>query len=671
MIIFLTDNHMNEYVHPSDNIIKPLTGFTGSNATLLITEKKNFLYTDGRYFLQAKDELNENFKLKKIGVDLRLTEFIKKNFQGKIGMDFCRVQMKTCEEIQKKLEGREIVHVENDLFHKCEKRKFNETIDLEKIQMRDCIWMFEEERIRELVCDILTKREASHTIEEIFDEDTKEVQQEQLSVNPSKPEDKAMKDILAKWNLFEKTDSSSISTMSVVDEVMKGDITGLAYEEKLFLVKSSLKDDECMILSSMDEIAYLLNLRGTDIPYNLLFYSYLFIEKNRTVLFSDDENIKRKVELREYDEFDAFLASFCSNSGEIKQEKYKKMFLSEDVNVMIFTKIGEKAVKTQLIQKLKSIKNPREIVGTIQANILDGIALTRLFVWVESTLKKEEITEIEVSRKLLSIKRDLSRSFGMRAMKKNLEDKESLMMDCDVKKYLESGCFISESFESIVGSGANAAIIHYKAGDVRVEKNNALLMDTGSHFLFGTTDITRTLHLGKSTSKFREYFTRVLKGQILSKTLRVPQDKFSSIIFNCSRFHLWDIKEDYLHGTSHGVGHSSLVHESLPFKSVVPHQIFSVEPGVYLENEFGIRIEDVVMAVGDKYLSTVDLSYVPIQRCLIKKRMLKSEETKYLNEYNAKVRSILSPFLLKEEARWLKIQTKKISRLLLFVADVN
>ncbi|ELQ76124.1 Xaa-Pro aminopeptidase [Trachipleistophora hominis] len=671
MIIFLTDNHMNEYIHKSDNIVTPLTGFTGSTATVLITSDHNFLYTDGRYFIQAEKELKDNFVLKKIDVDQSYLEYIRDNVVGNIGMDVNRVDIKTYKMIKNVLAEREIIHVRNELFCEYGERTFNDVIDLEVVKMKDCIWLFEHKHAKKLVLDILKERDASEPIASILEKSCRLVSTEkQNNVDQCKRVSNAKDDssggLLKKWHspeniraILENSPHESQNEKQIIDDILNSSIAGISSDDKIALLRHSLDDSECMIISLMDEIAYLLNLRGTDIPYNLLFFSYMFVDKKNAVLFTNSKNVKRNVCIRSYDEFECFLDAFYQNTGDIKLNDYTRVYVSLDVNAGICIKLGCKAVVSDFIQKLKSVKNTNEIVGIIQANIIDGIALTRLFVWIKHAFQKDKITEIQISKKLLEIKRELCTSFANK-MKADVNNHGSCIEDSITNKYLSRGCFVSESFESIVGVGSNAAIIHYKGGDINVENNNVLLMDSGSQFLFGTTDITRTLFLGKSPSKFREYFTRVLKGQITSKTLIAPQDRFLQMVCNVARLYLWNIKCDYRHGTSHGVGHSSLVHESLPFRSIVPHQMFSVEPGVYLENEFGVRIEDVVMAIGDEYLNIVDLSYVPLQRNLIVKKMLLKSEAKYLNGYNDRVRKVLSPFLNKEERKWVKRQTRRI-----------
>lgn len=672
MIVLLTDNHMNEYIHKADNIITPLTNFTGSTATLLITGDQNFLYTDGRYFIQAEKELNKEFTLQKIDVDPSYLEYIKNNIVGNIGVDLNRIDTETYETIKDALVDHEIVHVKNDRFCKYGERAFNDTIDLEKIKMRDCIWIFGEKYTRKLVLDVLKQKEKSDSIEDILKKScrvnrrAKQKNTDQCKRVTSKNDDTSSnpsEEILKKWHLPENIDDiskkpsdESKTEQQIIDDILDSNIVGISTDEKLTLLRNSLDDKECMIMSSMDEIAYLLNLRGTDIPYNLLFFSYMFVDKKGAVLFTNSKNIKRNICIRGYDEFDDFLDTFCNNTGDIKLVEYSRAYVSSHVNSGICLKLGSKAVTSDFVQKLKSVKNTNEIIGVVQANIMDSIALTRLFVWIRHTFQKEKVTEKQIGEKLLELKKELSMSF----MRKVTSDSTANMEDAVVNRYLANGCFVSESFESIVGSGSNAAIIHYKGSGVEIENNNVVLMDTGSQFLFGTTDITRTLFLGKSTSKFREYFTRVLKGQIMSKTLIAPQNRFLYMACGIARLPLWNIKCDYRHGTSHGVGHSSLVHESLPFGSVVPHQMFSVEPGVYLENEFGVRIEDVVMAVGQEYLNVVDLTYVPLQRDLIVKKMLLKSDIRYLNSYNDRVRKVLSPFMTKEERKWLKKQTRKI-----------
>lgn len=261
--------------------------------------------------------------------------------------------------------------------------------------------------------------------------------------------------ILHKWN--EGCDVDVKDGFNILNKIMEGSIPGISYEEKLTLIRYYLNEDECFIISVMDEIAFLMNLRGNDIPYNTLFNSYMFIDKKRTILFANCKNVKRRVEVREYEKFYEFLNDFCANRSNIKINDYD-VYLSRGVNADIWMRIGNKAVTCDFIKKLKSVKNMHETLGMFQANVLDSISLTKLFIWLEST---KEVTERQVSEKLLEIKKKVAKKFS--PPHKHVDDDKTA-------RCLRNGSFISEGFESIIATGENAAIIHHRPSEVQIKK---------------------------------------------------------------------------------------------------------------------------------------------------------------------------------------------------------
>lgn len=226
--------------------------------------------------------------------------------------------------------------------------------------------------------------------------------------------------------------------------------------------------------------------------------------------------------------------------------------------------------------------------------------------------------------------------------------------------------FLFPSFANIVAFGPNAAIVHHIASNTRMNRENLILIDSGSQYLFATTDITRTIIVDKPSASQIHDYTLILKGTILSKRLKGNgSENFQNMIEDLPKYYLWQENKDYLHSTSHGIGTGLFVHENPPFatsqRKIEPHQVFSIEPGYYKEGKYGIRIEDAVISLIKEMTYLENLTFVPYQKNLIDKSLLTFEEINYLNKYHQNVREILGEFLTSEEERkWLDEQTSPL-----------
>jgi Xaa-Pro aminopeptidase len=394
-----------------------------------------------------------------------------------------------------------------------------------------------------------------------------------------------------------------------------------------------------LLISRLDDIAWVLNLRGSDIPYNPVFFSFgllystengeffhLFSNKNK---FNSPEIEKylteNKITLHDYDE----IYKVLSISGEdtltvIDNDSTNcKMF-----NTVIQEKNGEHLIiKEDIIERIKGVKNQTEIDGYRKANIKDSVALIKFFSWLEDELvtkNRQDLNEYQIGLK----------------NKQFREEQEN---------------FMGESFAPICAVGPNAAIIHYEQNEnlhSDASKDKILLCDTGGQYLEGTTDITRTVHYGTPTDKEKEMFTRVLLGNLSLERLLFRKDitklrELDSI----PRSFLLMVGEDYNHGTSHGVVHFLNVHEGphgLPLKE---GNVITNEPGYYEKDAFGIRTENSVLVVkkdNDK-LGFENLTYLPYERNLIDFKLLSPDFIKYIDEYHKKVFDTLSPYLKNDE----------------------
>lgn len=307
----------------------------------------------------------------------------------------------------------------------------------------------------------------------------------------------------------------------------------------------------------------------------------------------------------------------------------KKVKIGKNVNAFIYdTLVTNKNVVlfSDMISDLKSIKNRTELFGFVLSHIYDSIALCKLFDWMDYKLiNNEKISEAEVSTQLISFKE-------------------------------KNKGFKSPSFETISAYAGNGAIIHHRGGNDEVKRDNLYLIDSGSQYVFGTTDVTRTICLGEPSLEQKNNFTTVLKGQINAMLANIPNKSLGSVLDTITREPIWKLEYTYPHGTGHGVGHFLNVHESPPTigtseARLQTDMVFSIEPGYYKENEYGIRIEDLVVTrkKSKNYLKLINLTLVPLQKKMIHEDLLTNDQKDYLLEFNAKVKKVLSSYIKPNE----------------------
>ena len=407
---------------------------------------------------------------------------------------------------------------------------------------------------------------------------------------------------------------------------------GEKLENKLSKLFKSIKLNKAdyLFVTAPENIAWLLNIRGQDTDYSPLPNSHAFIGKNKEViLFCDLRKINRTVKLNKkikicnFDQLPSFISSLSS-----------KKILIDVLTCSVFFKnliIENNLIieKQDPIYFLKSLKNKTEIKNSIKSHIYDGAALTKFIFWLKNSFKTKKITEISAQEKLLEFR------------KKNKS-------------------FYSLSFPTISGSGPNGSIIHYKAereSNRLLRKGDVYLVDSGGQYLYGTTDVTRTLSLDVNNSKIKEIF----KGHIAVASYNLKKDSNGHKIDKVARKPLKDINLDYPHGTGHGVGSFLNVHEGpqgiskgnkVKFEEGM---ITSNEPGFYKKNHFGIRIENLIYVKKiKKKLKFVNLTLAPIDKSLVVKNLLTSSETHWLNAYHQKVFKNLKQFMNKFELAQLK-----------------
>jgi Xaa-Pro aminopeptidase len=459
--------------------------------------------------------------------------------------------------------------------------------------------------------------------------------------------------------------------------VLSEDYAGRSFKDKISELRKEVSKKKAagMVVSMLDEIAWLFNLRGNDIPYNPVFFSYAAITPKNATLYVDESKLSeavtdylgQAVDIKPYDALFSDLAAISENaiaeaqangdSESTSKSKPKKLLLSNKSSWALSLGLGgeEKVEESRSpISDAKAIKNETELEGMRQCHIRDGAALIEYFAWLEDELvhKGTKLDEVQAADKLEKI-----RSKGEH--------------------------FVGLSFPTISSTGPNAAIIHYgpEPGNCSVVDPKAIyLCDSGAQYLDGTTDTTRTLHFGTPTDMEIKSYTLVLKGVIALDRCVFPKGTTGFAIDAFARQHLWREGLDYRHGTGHGVGSFLNVHEgpigigtrsAYSEVSLSIGNVVSDEPGYYEDGNFGIRIENMIMAreaktnhkFGDKpWIGFEHVTMVPMCRKLIDPLLLDPDERQWLNDYHKEVWEKTSSFFEKDarSTAWLQRETAVI-----------
>ena len=569
------DFHGSEYVGDYFKCRKYITGFTGSAGTAIITQDMAGLWTDGRYFIQAADQLRDTtielFKSGEPGVPT-VHQFLNDKLQEGmcLGFDGRTVSAREAEELQELLQEKHITFSVND----------------------------------DLIGEIWEDRPV-------------------LSCEP-------VMELDVRW-----TGKSRADKIAEIREQMKA------------------KEADTFILTSLDDIAWLLNIRGNDIHCCPVVLSYLVMMENELRLYANAAAFSEEicsnleadgVKIYPYDDVYSYVQSISSD---------KKVLLSRaNVNSRLVSNIPSEVTildEPNLTLLPKAVKNETEMENERIAHIKDGVAVTKFIHWLKKNVTRTNITELSTAEKLYQFRS-------------------------------EQEHFLGESFDPIIAYGTHAAIVHYsatEATDIPLEARGMVLADTGGHYLEGTTDITRTIVLGPVTAKEKKFFTAVLRGNL---NLAAAKFKYGCTGLNLdylARGPIWELGEDYNHGTGHGVGYLLNVHEgpnSFRWKNLPGNpapvleegMITSDEPGYYLENEFGIRHENLVLCKKaektsfGQFMCFEPLTMVPFDLEGINPEEMTERERKLLNDYHQKVYTTISPYLDEEEKEWLKQATREI-----------
>lgn len=402
-----------------------------------------------------------------------------------------------------------------------------------------------------------------------------------------------------------------------------------------------------ILVSALDDIAWTLNLRGTDVHCNPVFVSYLLIASGKVSLFVDEAKVS--AEVRAYLEAHG-VSLYNYNKVEDGLKEYSEYNILLDANETNYylwktVRCQEIVSHTSPIPAMKAVKSEAEIAGYRRAMLRDGVAMVKFLKWLVPAVEAGGQTEISIDKKLTSLR-------------------------------AEQDLFRDISFDTIAGYQAHGAIVHYEASpetDAPLKPEGLLLLDSGAQYQDGTTDITRTIALGPVTEEMKHIYTLVLKGHIQLELAKFPDGASGTQLDALARESMWREGLNFLHGTGHGVGSYLNVHEG-------PHQVrmeympaplragmtVTDEPGLYLAGKFGVRIENTLLIKDymetefGKFLQMESLTLCPIDTAPIDVDMLLPEELNWLNSYHAEVYAKLAPYLGEEEQIWLKNATKLI-----------
>lgn len=465
------------------------------------------------------------------------------------------------------------------------------------------------------------------------------------------------RELVSKGNITVRTDADPMAELWMDRPVIPDnkvslhplEYSGESTSSKISRIRKQLADSgaDGLLVTALDEIAWVLNLRGSDVHCNPVFVSYLLISPEKVVLYIN--NVKLLAEVKDYltseqiavDAYEAVVDGLRSYEG-------KSLLVDmSSTNYSLATAVPTEKLCEGVspIASMKAIKNEAEQEGFRAAMLRDGVAVVKFLAWLKPAVEAGEQTEISLDERLTALRAEQPKFKGI-------------------------------SFDTIVGYEEHGAIVHYEATpetDIPVEPHGLVLIDSGAQYLDGTTDITRTIALGNLTEEQCRVYTLVLKGHIQLDMCKFPAGACGSQIDALARAPMWREGYNYMHGTGHGVGSYLNVHEG-------PHQIrmewrpaplqagmtVTNEPGIYLEGKFGVRIENTLLIVpaettpfGD-FLKFETLTLAPIDTTPIVFEMLSEEEREWLNNYHHRVYESLKPYLTAVEQEWLRKATLPI-----------
>ncbi|KAI8972165.1 Creatinase/aminopeptidase [Trametes punicea] len=582
------DAHGSEYIAPSDKRREWISGFTGSAGQAVVSMNSAYLITDSRYWLQAQEQLDQNWVVIKAGSTDGPKDWIDWLLPR---ADNCRIG----------IDARLISYEKATTLNNALKRK-NAKLYYPPQNLVDLIWRDKPQRSRE-----------------------------PIYVQPKEFAGLGANEKLTKLREWIKEQPPAVPSYS----------------------KSEPKPSQMQVatlISNLSCIAWLLNLRGDDIPFNPVFHSYLFVGLESATLFIDVAKIKSEVDsylqslrvaVRDYNDIWTFLRRKEWGEGNVIISPQTSYAICLMLTSFRYT------VLPSYVEQLKAVKNDTEIRGLRSAYLRDGAAYVRWLAWLEEKMQQGyDITEYEAAWRLTEYRRKNAHYMGL-------------------------------AYENISASGPNAALPHYtphKSTARMIDRETPYLNDSGGQYRDGTCDTTRTIHFGRPTSEQCEAFTRVLQGHIAIDTAIFPEGTTGAKLDVLARRALWQDGLNYMHGTGHGVGSFLNVHEGpQSFSSdvpLVPGHVITNEPGFYNEGKWGMRIESALLVRrvhtkgsfnGDVWLGFERLTCVPIQTKMVKEVMLSKEERQWLKDHNRRCLELLEPFL-RHDKRAMKYLRREAER---------
>lgn len=574
-IVPTDDFHSSEYVGAYFKAREYMSGFTGSAGTLVVLPDQAALWTDGRYFLQAADQLKDS------------TIVLMRSGQP----DVPEIE----EYLYDHLEEKAVIGFDGRTVTEKFVKRIAERTDAKQISFDG----------REDLVDLVWKERPPISTEPVWELDTA--------------------------------------------------YAGKSRAEKIQDIRAKMKEEKAdyLLITALDEIAWLLNLRGGDVLYTPVFLSYLLLTQDQIILFIHEQILAK--ELREKLSGEGVvIRPYEAIEQSVKEltEGTRVWLDSGVVNYRLTTSVPESVEvldQSSPVVRMKAVKNPTEMDHIRAAHVKDGVAVTRFIHWLKNAVGSEVVTEIGAAGKL-------------EAFRAQMEG------------------YLGPSFESIIAYGPHGAIVHYaptEQTDARMKARSFCLADTGGHYREGTTDITRTIAMGTLTEDEKRYYTMVLRGHLALGAAKFIQGVSGQNLDVLAREPLWEAGMDYNHGTGHGVGYILGVHEGpqrfhwrlAPGAKSIPLEegmVISNEPGLYLEGQFGIRHENLVLCrKGEKndygqFMYLEPLTMVPFDRDAILPELMTARELQWLNDYHRRVYETLAPQMGEEELTWLKEMTAEI-----------
>jgi Xaa-Pro aminopeptidase len=469
----------------------------------------------------------------------------------------------------------------------------------------------------------------------------------QIKVLESKLEAAGLKLLPLSLNPLDQLWTDRVEDQILPAEVFPESIAGQSSAEKRATLAAGLKEKgiASVVLTLPDSIAWLLNIRGQDIPHNPLVLSYAILhDDGRVDWFVDERKLTSELKVHLGDAIAIYphagiATALKAQKGPVQVdfERSSRWFVNQLTEAGIEVRDGADPAIAP-----KAIKTPQEQAAMQAAHVRDGVAVTKFLYWFDQEAPKGQLTELDVEAKLLEFRQAQT---GLR----------------------------DTSFDTIAGWGPHGAIVHYRAtkeSNLKISGSGMLLLDSGAQYSDGTTDITRTICVGTPTPEMKDRFTRVMRGHIAVAMAKFPENTPGAQIDTLARLPLWDEGLDYSHGTGHGVGCYLCVHEESARISPRGHgpikasMIISNEPGYYKDGEYGIRCENLNLSYetgevfndGRKMLAFKTITLAPFDKRLIDNAMLTHEERAWLMAYHQRVYDTLSPFLTPQEAKWLEKQ---------------